>query len=115
MMNVMLLSVAVWSGATDATRDLFDLISAMIALPVVAYSGQPFFQNAWRALRVKRLNMDVPISLAIILAAAMSLFETLQGGAHAYFDAALCSRFSCSLVATWITARAVLRAQPRRN
>lgn len=93
MMNVMLLSVAVWSGATDATRDLFHLISAMIALPVVAYAAQPFFRNAWRALRVQRLNMDVPISLAIILAAGMSLFETLNGGAHAYFDAALSLTF----------------------
>ncbi|KIN64189.1 Nitrogen fixation protein FixI [Sulfitobacter noctilucicola] len=93
MMNVMLLSVAVWSGAADATRDLFHLISAAIALPVVAYSGQPFFQNAWSALRVSRLNMDVPISLAILLAAGMSLFETLNGGAHAYFDAALSLTF----------------------
>jgi Cu2+-exporting ATPase len=93
MMNVMLLSVAVWSGATDATRDLFHLISAAIALPVVAYSGHPFFQNAWSALRVSRLNMDVPISLAIILAAGMSLFETLNGGEHAYFDAAISLTF----------------------
>ncbi|MGB3246447.1 MAG: heavy metal translocating P-type ATPase [Sulfitobacter sp.] len=93
MMNVMLLSVAVWSGATDATRDLFHLISAAIAVPVVAYSGQPFFVNAWSALRVRRLNMDVPISLAIILAACMSLFETLNGGTHAYFDAALSLTF----------------------
>jgi Cu2+-exporting ATPase len=93
MMNVMLLSVAVWSGAADTTRDLFHLISAMIALPVVAYSGQPFFQNAWNALRVRRLNMDVPISLAILMAAGMSLFETLNGGAHAYFDAALSLTF----------------------
>lgn len=93
MMNVMLLSVAVWSGATDATRDLFHLISAMIALPVVAYSGQPFFQNAWSALSVRRLNMDVPISLAIILAALMSLYETMNSGAHAYFDAALSLTF----------------------
>ncbi|PTX56875.1 Cu2+-exporting ATPase [Litoreibacter ponti] len=93
MMNVMLLSVAVWSGATDATRDLFHLISAAIALPVVAYSGQPFFQNAWSALRFRRLNMDVPISLAILLAAGMSLYETLNSGHHAYFDAALSLTF----------------------
>ena len=93
MMNVMLLSVAVWSGATDATRDLFHLISAAIALPVVAYSAQPFFQNAWAALRVRRLNMDVPISLAILLAVGMSLFETLKGGDHAYFDAGLSLTF----------------------
>lgn len=93
MMNVMLLSVAVWSGATDATRDLFHLISAVIALPVVAYSAQPFFENAWSALRVRKLNMDVPISLAIILAALMSLYETLNSGEHAYFDAALSLTF----------------------
>ena len=93
MMNVMLLSVAVWSGAEDATRNLFHLISAAMALPVVAFSGQPFFQNAWAALRVGRLNMDVPISLAILLAAGMSLFETMNGGHHAYFDAALSLTF----------------------
>lgn len=93
MMNVMLLSVAVWSGAEGATRDLFHLISATIALPTVLYSAQPFFRNAWSALRVRRLNMDVPISLAILLAGAMSLYETLHGGAHAYFDAALSLTF----------------------
>ncbi|WP_069298861.1 heavy metal translocating P-type ATPase [Neptunicoccus sediminis] len=93
MMNVMLLSVAVWSGATDATRDLFHLISATIAVPVVAFSGQPFFKSAWTALRHRRLNMDVPISLAIVLAVGMSLFESRQSGAHAYFDAALSLTF----------------------
>ena len=93
MMNVMLLSVAVWSGAADATRDLFHLISATIAVPVVAFSGQPFFKSAWSALRHRRLNMDVPISLAIVLAVGMSIFEARQSGAHAYFDAALSLTF----------------------
>ena len=93
MMNVMLFSVAVWSGASDATRDLFHLISAMITLPAVLFCGQPFFAKAWSALRVGTMNMDVPISLAILLAAGMSLFEALNGGAHAYFDAALSLTF----------------------
>ncbi|MBV7377539.1 heavy metal translocating P-type ATPase [Maritimibacter dapengensis] len=93
MMNVMLLSVAVWSGATEATRDLFHWVSAAIALPIVAFSAQPFFRNAWTALRVARLNMDVPISLAIILAAGMSVYETMHSGQHAYFDAALSLTF----------------------
>ncbi|MDT8857190.1 heavy metal translocating P-type ATPase [Paracoccaceae bacterium Fryx2] len=93
MMNVMLLSVAVWSGAEDATRDLFHWISAAIALPTVAFCGQPFFRNAWAVLRVGRLGMDVPISLAIILASAISLFETFQSGHHAYFDAAVMLTF----------------------
>ena len=93
MMNVMLLSVAVWSGAEGATRDLFHLISAAIALPAVLYAAQPFFRNAASVLRLGRLNMDVPISLAILLAGAMSLYEALHGGTHAYFDAALSLTF----------------------
>ncbi|CUK11005.1 Cation-transporting ATPase PacS [Ruegeria denitrificans] len=92
-MNVMLLSVSVWSGASDATRDMFHWISAAIALPAIAFSARPFFINAWSALRVKRLNMDVPIVLAILLALVTSLWETALSGAHAYFDAALTLTF----------------------
>ncbi|MDX1785948.1 MAG: heavy metal translocating P-type ATPase [Roseovarius sp.] len=92
-MNVMLLSVAVWSGAEDATRDMFHWISAAIALPAIAFSGQPFFRNAWAALRAGRLNMDVPITLAILLAVGTSLWETALSGHHAYFDAALTLTF----------------------
>ncbi|MBO9413018.1 MULTISPECIES: heavy metal translocating P-type ATPase [unclassified Ruegeria] len=92
-MNVMLLSVSVWSGAADATRDMFHWISAAIALPAIAFSAQPFFANAWSALRVRRLNMDVPIVLAILLALVTSLWETALSGEHAYFDAALTLTF----------------------
>ena len=92
-MNVMLLSVSVWSGASDATRDMFHWISAAIAFPAIAFSAQPFFVTAWSALRVRRLNMDVPIVLAILLALFTSLWETSLSGHHAYFDAALALTF----------------------
>ena len=87
--NVMLLSVSVWSGAEGATRDLFHWLSAMIALPAVAYAGRPFFYSAVNALRLGRVNMDVPISLGVLLASFMSLFETINGAEHAYFDASV--------------------------
>ncbi len=92
-MNVMLLSVAVWSGATDATRDMFHWISAAIAFPAIGFSAQPFFRNAWSALRAGHLNMDVPITLAIVLSMLTSLWETSLSGQHAYFDAALALTF----------------------
>lgn len=92
-MNVMLLSVSVWAGATDATRDMFHWISAAITFPAIAYCAQPFFRNAWSALSVGRLNMDVPIVLAIVLALLTSLWETTLSGEHAYFDAALTLTF----------------------
>jgi P-type Cu2+ transporter len=93
MMNVMLLSVAVWSGAADSTRDLFHWISAAIALPTVAFSGQPFFRSAWGVLRRGRANMDVPISIALVLASGVSLYETMHSGRHAYFDATVMLTF----------------------
>jgi Cu2+-exporting ATPase len=91
--NVMLLSVSVWSGLAEdmgpATRALMHWVSALIALPAVAYAGRPFFRSALAALRGGRTNMDVPISLAVALAAGMSLSETLRGGEQVYFDAAI--------------------------
>lgn len=103
-MNIMLLSVSVWSGnvsdMTQETRDFFHWLSALIALPAAAYAGQPFFRSAWRALRNRALNMDVPISLGVLLALGMSLVETATHARHAYFDSAvmllfflLCGRY----------------------
>lgn len=93
MMNVMLFSVAVWSGAAEATQKMFHWLSALIAVPALAFSAQVFFRHAWQSLRVGSLNMDVPISLAIILAAGLSVYETSIGGESVYFDAALSLTF----------------------
>lgn len=88
-MNVMLLSVSVWSGAASASRDLFHWLSAAIAVPAIAWSGRPFFASAWGALKHGRTNMDVPISIGVTLATAMSLYETATHGEHAWFDGAI--------------------------
>jgi P-type Cu2+ transporter len=92
-MNVMMLSVPVWSGNVSdmipEQRDFFHWLSALIALPAAAYAGQPFFRSAFRALRTRNVNMDVPISIGVILALGMSVVETVNHAEHTYFDAAI--------------------------
>ena len=92
-MNVMMLSVPVWSGNVSDMlpdqRDFFHWLSALIVLPAAAYSAQPFFTSAWNAIRARSVNMDVPISIGILLALSMSLFETATHAEQAYFDAAI--------------------------
>jgi P-type Cu2+ transporter len=92
-MNVMMLSVPVWSGngsdMMPEQRDFFHWLSALIALPAAAYAGQPFFRSAYQALRTRNVNMDVPISVGVVLALGMSLVETIHQAEHAYFDAAI--------------------------
>jgi len=92
-MNVMMLSIPVWSGSAGdmipEQRDFFHWLSALIALPAAAYAGQPFFRSAFRALRARNVNMDVPISIGVTLALAMSVVETLRHAEHTYFDAAI--------------------------
>lgn len=92
-MNIMMLSVPVWSGNVSdmltEQRDFFHWLSAVVALPAAAYAGRPFFISAYRALRARTNNMDVPISIGVVMALGMSLVETINHAEHAYFDAAL--------------------------
>lgn len=95
--NIMLVSFALWTTDVKTMgipiRDFLHWISAMIAIPAVAFSGRPFFMSAWNALSAGRTNMDVPISVGLLLTTGMSLFELATHGEHAYFDSAVMLMF----------------------
>ena len=97
MGNIMLISVGLWSAEGEAmgiaTRELFHWLSALIAIPAVLFSGRPFFRSALKALRGGHTNMDVPISLALVLATSMSVWEIFKHGEHVYFDSAVMLMF----------------------
>ena len=110
--NIMLLSVSVWGGQGEmgeATRQGLHAVSGLIALPTLLFSGRPFFRSAWNVLKRRRTNMDVPISLALILAFSVSVAETIRGGEHAYFDAA-CMLLFFLLIGRFLDARVRRRA-----
>lgn len=87
-MNIMMFSAPIWFGDDmgAGTRTALHWVSALIAIPAALYAAQPFFRSAYTALKARRANMDVPISLAVLLTLGMSIAETLQEGAHTYFD-----------------------------
>lgn len=86
-MNIMMLSGSVWSGADGATRDILHWICAVLTLPALLYSGRVFYRSAWSAIRAGRTNMDVPITIGIALAFALSLYDTVTSGHQVYYDA----------------------------
>ena len=110
--NIMLLSVSVWSSsnADASTHALFHWLSAVIALPTIAYAGQPFFSSAWQVLKRRHVNMDVPISLAILLSATMSLYQTIKGSDQVYFDASVTLLFFL-LIGRYLDQRVRIKAR----
>ena len=94
----------------QSATDLFHWLSALIAMPAVAYAAQPFFRSAYAALKAGRLNMDVPISLGIGLATAMSLFQTIRGTDQVYFDAAISLTFFL-LIGRYLDEKVRVRAR----
>lgn len=91
--NVMFLSICIWAGLDgemgEGTRTLLHWISGLIAIPAALYAGRPFFRSALASLARGQANMDVPITLGILLALGLSVYEAIEGGRYAYFDAAV--------------------------
>lgn len=87
---IMVLADALWlGGMQEATRNMLQWVSALIAFPAIIYSGLPFYRSAFSSLKKMQANMDVPISLAVILAAIMSLYQTIISGDHVYYDSSV--------------------------
>ena len=107
--NLMLFSVPLWTSDSISmggmTRNFFYWVQAVIAIPAIIYCGRPFYTSAWRAIKEGHTNMDVPISVAVILATLMSLFETANHGQHSYFDSGVMLLFFL-LIGRYLDSRA---------
>ena len=113
--NAMMFTVPVWAGLFGqelgpGARILMYWLSALVATPCALYAAQPFFRSAWASARRGRANMDVPISIGVLLTLTVSFSETLQHGPHAYFDAAVTLLFLL-LIGRYLDHRLRLKAQ----
>jgi P-type Cu+ transporter len=87
--NIMLLSFPEYLGFEGDEKSLqtvFRALNILLALPVLLYSSQPFFESAWKGLRNKFLNIDAPVALAILITFFRSLYEVYYGISAGYFD-----------------------------
>ena len=89
-MQVMMLAFALYFGVVsdldDTTRQYIWSVSLIFATPVILYSAQPFYIGALRALQAKTLNMDVPVSIALLGAYAASVYAVTQDSGEVYFE-----------------------------
>ncbi|GBG00947.1 copper-translocating P-type ATPase [Azospira sp. I13] len=89
MMQVMMYAIPVYMAEGDMTADIESLMrwaSLFLTLPVVFYSAAPFFRNAWRDLKLRRVGMDVPVALGVGAAFLASLWATFTAAGEVYFD-----------------------------
>ncbi len=100
-MQVMMIAVALyggdWWGMQEKFRSFFYWVSLILTLPVVLYSAQPFFKSAWRDLKQRRTGMDLPVSLGILAAFTASIWTTLTGDGHVYYDSVVMFVFFLSV------------------
>ncbi|MEW6513170.1 MAG: heavy metal translocating P-type ATPase [Pseudomonadota bacterium] len=89
MMQVMMYAIPVYMADGDMTADIEQLMrwaSLFLTLPVIVYSAAPFFNNAWRDLKFRRVGMDVPVALGVGSAFLASVWATLVAAGEVYFD-----------------------------
>lgn len=84
--NIMIFSIAIYAGLSGELKQLFEILSAILFLPILMISSRPFFKSAYSALRVKRLSIDTPICIALSLAGSVSYINVIKGNGHIYFD-----------------------------
>jgi Cu2+-exporting ATPase len=114
VMNTMMFSVPIWAGLFGqelgpASRTLMMWFAAAVGAPCALFAAMPFFRSAWRSLKARRANMDVPISIGVVLTLLISFSETILRGRDVYFDAAVSLLFLL-LIGRWLEHRLRMRA-----
>lgn len=90
-MQVMMFAIALYAdlffGMEEEFIHYFRWVSFILATPVLLYSAQPFYINAWRNIRNRTLGMDIPVSIALLGAYIASAYATIMETGEVYFEA----------------------------
>lgn len=106
--NIMFLAIANYAGAADEFHYLFSWLSAALALPTLTYCAFPIYSRVGKDLKQKKISLDTPIALALIMGFALSVFQ-LTRGKETYFDSLT------TLVFLLLVSRYILKKAQNRN
>ena len=113
MMQVMMIAFGLYFGAfsdmSDSSKVYLRWVSFLVTLPIVTYGAFPFYLGAINALKLKRLSMDVPVSIAIMLAFLASAWATITQQGEVYFESVAMFTFLL-LIGKFLEFRARSRA-----
>jgi Cu+-exporting ATPase len=88
--NIMLLSFPEYLGLEKATEarffSIFGYLNLLLATPVLLYSANDYLLSAWNGLKHRHLNIDLPLSLGMLMLFGRSVFEIMGGTGAGYLD-----------------------------
>lgn len=101
MMQVMMFAVALYSGdemnMQSVYRRFLVWVSMLVTFPVLFYSGMPFLRHAWHSIKMRRMHMDIPITIALLSAFSLSVVNSFLATGEVYFDSVVMFVFFLSV------------------
>lgn len=111
--NTMLLAISLYqgmfTGIEPVYRSYLELASLLLALPAVVFSARPFYLTALGSIRLRRVHIDLPISIAILAGFSASCINHLRGSPHVYFDS-ICMLIFLLLIGRWLQHKTLRHA-----
>lgn len=84
--NAMLFAIPLYAGLDGTLALIFKWILFFTFLPLMFYSAVPFYKKAWGSLLIRRINVDMMISVALWAGFIFSTYSLVVGSDDLYFD-----------------------------
>ncbi|MBK9737666.1 MAG: heavy metal translocating P-type ATPase metal-binding domain-containing protein [Saprospiraceae bacterium] len=85
--NIMLLSFPEYLGFAQASVKFYiGYINIILALPLLLYSGYDYLRSAYWTIKMKAVNIDIPIAVGMLTLFFRSVYEIISQTGEGYLD-----------------------------
>ncbi|WP_413581419.1 heavy metal translocating P-type ATPase [Bdellovibrio sp. HCB288] len=84
--NIMLFTIPIYAGLSGVWEKAFNAVGLLLFLPVLMYSAQPFYHGTLNALKFRTMNVDLPITIAMLSGFSLSTWNFINGKGDIYYD-----------------------------